>query len=550
MKKRKQQTNKGQPGQGLTRREFVGGALATAGIITGAPAILRGQNLNSKMNIAFIAAGGRAGASMNELTLTTAGGGRGGGRGTGRGAATAAPAPGAPAQGGAAPRGFGGRRGGAAAAASAAAHPDENVTVVCDVNQVAVDRAAERFPQAKKYNDYRRVFDSPNDFDAVVVATPEHHHVIPTYLALTMGKHVYCEKPLTYNIWEARLIRETHAKNLRLSTQMGNQGHASTVRRTAREIIQTGVLGPIREVHVWADRAWGLQDRESALKFDRQHGFYRPPGNPEGEPGIQIVDRFKETPPFPPDYRDGPQNQELFDIWVGPAPTRPFHPTYFPGPRWYRWWDVANGTMSDLGSHDNDHPYTVLDIWREVNGQRVLAPATVVAESPMGPAHRELAPATMKVTYGYPAVGSQPALTLVWYQGNMKPPGWQESWGGRSNVIIGEKAMLLGNGTLLTRDGKPIPDFQPPPETLERSPGHWVEWVQFVKGERKTPPGSNFQYSGWTTEANHLGNVAYRTGKKIEWDYANLRATNAPEAAPFIKRPEYRKGWNGILPGS
>jgi hypothetical protein len=540
MKKRKKSTE--QRPQGLTRREFVGtSALAAAGIITGAPAILRGQNLNNKLNIAFIAAGGRARASMGELTIVP---GRSGGGGGGRGARG-----GRGAQGAGAPRGFGGRRGGAAAAAEAAAHPDENVVVLCDVNQASLDRAGQDYPKAKKLNDYRRVFDSPNDFDAVVVATPEHHHAIPTYLALTMGKHVYCEKPLTHNVWEARLIRETHAKNLRLSTQMGNQGHASTVRRSAREIIMTGVLGPIREVHVWAGRAWGLQDRESALKFDRNHGFYRPPGTPEGEPGIQIVDRFKETPPFPPDYRDGPQNQELFDIWLGPAPTRPFHPTYFPGPRWYRWWDVGNGTMSDLGSHDNDHPYTVLDIWREVGGQRVLAPATIESESPMGRAHRELAPATMKATYTYPAVGNQPELTLVWYQGNMKPPMWQESWGDRSHVIIGEKAMLVGNN-LFTRDGKPITDFQPPAETLPRSPGHWVEWLQYIKGESKTPPGSNFQYSGWTTEANHLGNVAYRTGKKLEWDYVNLRATNAPEAAPFIKRPEYRKGWNGILPGS
>ncbi len=548
--------DKAQPGQDVTRREFVKtGALVTAGIVTGAPAILRGQNLNNKLNIAFIAAGGRARASMQSLTVMASrgGGGGGGGRGGRGGAAAEGAAAGRGAQAGQAPtRGFGGgRRGGGAAAAAAAPQPDENVTVICDVNQAAVDRAAQDYPQAKKFNDYRRVFDSPNDFDAVVVATPEHHHAIPTYLALTMGKHVYCEKPLTHNVWEARLIRETHAKNLRLSTQMGNQGHASAVRRTAREIIQTGVLGPIREVHVWADRAWGLQDRESALKFDRQHGFYRPPGTKPEDPGIQIVDRFKETPPIPANYTDGPQTPELFDIWVGPAPARPFHPTYFPGPRWYRWWDVGNGTMSDLGSHDNDHPYTVLDIWREVGGQRVLAPSTIVAESPMGPvAHRELAPATMKVTYTYQAVGSQPALTLVWYQGNMKPPGWQESWGGRSNIIIGEKAMLLGNGTLLTRDGKPIPDFQPPAETLPRSPGHWIEWLQYAKGETKTPPGSNFQYSGWTTEANHLGNVAYRTGKKLEWDYVKMVATNAPEAAPFIKRPQYRKGWNGILPGS
>ena len=235
-----------------------------------------------------------------------------------------------------------------------------------------------------------------------------------------------------------------------------------------------------------------------------------------------------------------------WDLWLGPAPARPFHATYLPGPRWYRWWDFGNGTMSDLGSHDNDVPYTVLDLWQpDGAGGRVLAPLTIEARSPNGPvAHKELAPATMTVTYEFAAVGSQPALKLVWHQGDSKPPGWVPEWGGRSSLFIGDKGMLLGSGKLLPEDR--FKDFQTPPATLPRSPGHWVEWVNACKGEGPMP-GSNFQYSGWTTEANHLGNVAYRTGKKIEWDYRNLRAKNAPEAAPFIKRPEYRRGWEGIL---
>src|SRR3989441_6094750 len=315
----------------ITRRQFVGGALAAAGVITGAPALLRGRNLNNKLNLAFIACGGRANTNISELTITP-------GRKNARGG-TGAPA---------------------------APHPDENVVVLCDVNQIALDSASQRFPQAKTFNDLRRVFDNPNDFDAVVVSTAEHTHAFAIYLALTHGKHVYCEKPLTYNIWEARLIRETAAKYPKLSTQMGNQGHASAARRTIKEILMTGVIGPVREVHVWADRAWGLQDAASAEKFDKPHGFYN---------GIQIVDRFKEVMPIPPTNH--------FDLWLGPAPARPFHETYFPGPRWYRWWDFGNGTMSDLGSHDNDVPYTVLDIRQ---------PLTIEATSPNGPAHRELAP--------------------------------------------------------------------------------------------------------------------------------------------------------------
>ena len=162
--------------QHITRRQFIGKALIRGGLVAGAPAFLRGQNLNNKLNIAFIACGGRANASLGELTI----------------------APGAAA---------GRRRSEAAAEGPVAPHPDENVAVICDVNQVAVDSASQRFPKAKKYNDLRRVFETPNDFDAVVVSTAEHTHAFATYLALTHGKHVYCEKPLAYNIWETRLIR-------------------------------------------------------------------------------------------------------------------------------------------------------------------------------------------------------------------------------------------------------------------------------------------------------------------------------------------------------
>src|SRR5688572_30163600 len=216
----------------ITRREFVGTTLAAAGVFAGAPALLRGRNLNNKLNIAFIACGGRANTSLNELTIAPDGQARGSG-------------------------------------AAPAAHPDENVVVLCDVNQNAVDAAARRFPQAKTFNDFRKVFDRPNDFDGVVVSTAEHTHASAPYLALTHGKHVCCEKPLTYNIWEARLIRELAAKNPKLSTQMGNQGHASPMRRTIKEILNTGVIGPVREVHVWAERAWGLQDAASAEKVDK-----------------------------------------------------------------------------------------------------------------------------------------------------------------------------------------------------------------------------------------------------------------------------------------
>jgi predicted dehydrogenase len=492
----KKKTTKKMRQSQMTRREFVVGALAAGGVITGAPAFLRGQNLNNKLNIAMIACGGRALANMN---------GDGGGSGRGRGAAPGGDAP-------------------AATPSAPTGIPAENITVLCDVNQAAVDAAARRFPNAKKYTDFRRVFDSPNDFDAVMVSTCEHTHTIATYLALTHGKHVYCEKPLTHDIWEARLIRETAAKYPKLATQTGNQGHASPVRRQIKELIMAGAIGPVREVHVWAGRAWGLQGAESALKLDQPHGFYN---------GIQITDRFKEEMPIPPSI--------AWDLWLGPAPARPFHATYLPGPRWYRWWDFGNGTMSDLGGHDNDVVFQVLDIRQ---------PLTVEAVSPMGKAHPELAPATMTVTYEFPARGSAPPVKLTWHQGESKPPQWHENkipQNDRAQLFIGDKGMLFagGGGALQLLPEEQFKGYQTPPETLPRSPGHWNEWILACKGLGPAP-GSNFQYSGWCTESNHLGNVAYRTGKKIEWDYANLRARNAPEADKFIRRP-YRKDWEGIL---
>ncbi len=475
----------------MTRREFVGGALVAGSVIPGAPAFLRGRNLNDKLNIAMIACGGRGLDNMN------------GDGGRGRRTATGGDAQAAPPS---APTGI----------------PAENITVLCDVNQSAVDAAAQRFPNAKKYTDLRKVFDNPNDFDAVMVSTCEHTHTIATYLALTHGKHVYCEKPLTHDIWEASLIRETAAKFPKLATQTGNQGHASPVRRQIKELIMAGAIGPVREVHVWAGRAWGLQSAESAQKFDQPHGFYN---------GIQITERFKEEMPVPPNIS--------WDLWLGPAPARPFHATYLPGPRWYRWWDFGNGTMSDLGGHDNDVAFQVLDLTQ---------PLTVEAVSPMGKAHPELAPATMTVTYEFPARGSAPPVKLVWHQGESKPPQWHEGVvpkSDRAQLFIGDKGMLTTAGGLKLLPEEQFKDYQMPPETLPRSPGHYNEWILACKGLAPAP-GSNFLYSSWVTQSNHLGNVAYRVGKKLEWDYVNLRARNAPEADQFIRRP-YRQGWEDVL---
>ena len=443
----------------ISRRTFVGGAVAAVGL---APAILRGQNLNNRLNIAIIGAGGR-------------------GRDNLRGVA------------------------------------GENIVALCDVNRTSIAAAATQFPQAKTFADLRKVFDSSRDFDAVVVSTCEHTHAFATMLALEAGKHVYCEKPLAYNIWETRQIREKAAK-VKVATQMGIQIHAGDNYRRVVELVQSGAIGAVREAHVWVGRAWGLQTREAA---ERNKDVVFVPERPTGEAVPADLD---------------------WDLWLGPAPTRAFNAVYVPGPKWYRWWDFGSGTMSDLGSHWNDLPFWAL---------KLHAPLTIEATG--GPAHPEIAPATMTAKYEYGARSSadgrsMPPVTLTFHQGEAKPKIWTDGgipqWASGC-LFIGDKGMILSDyskHTLLPE--KDFAGFVRPPQTIEKSPGHYAEWITACK--TGAPTTCNFEYSGWLTEANHLGNVAFRTGRTLQWDAAKMKATNAPEAGQFLKR-EYREGWRGIL---
>ena len=439
----------------VTRRQFARAALAAAVGAMAAPAVLRGRDLNDKLNIAIIGAGGRGAADTEAVA-------------------------------------------------------SENIIALCDVDRNRLDGAARHFPAARKFTDFRKLFERPDDFDAVVVATCEHTHAAATMLALRHGKHVYCEKPLTHDVWEARQIREAAAKT-RLATQMGIQIHAGENYRRVVEIIQAGVIGPVRDAHVWVSRAWGLQSREAS---QRNHDI------------VFVTDRPKEEQP-PPENLD-------WDLWIGPAPYRPFNSIYVPGPRWYRWWDFGNGTMSDLGSHWNDLPFWAL---------RLQAPLTIEASGP--PPHPEIAPASMSATYEYGPRGEMPAVKLTWHQGESKPEIWKSGgipqWGD-GVLFIGDKGMLLSSydkHVLLPE--MEFADFRPPAPTLARSPGHHEEWIEACKSGKA--PSANFEYSGWLTEANHLGNVAYRVGKKLHWDAEKMRATNAPEAEQYIRR-QRRQGWD------
>ena len=440
--------------ESLPRRSFLRAGLGAGVAALAGPAILRAQGANDKLNIAVIGCGGRGAHNM-------------------------------------------------------AAVAGENIVALCDVSEASLDQAAALHPQARRFADFRKLYDDANSFDAVVVSTAEHTHAFATLPALQLGKHVYCEKPLTHGIWEARIIREAAEKS-GVATQMGTQIHAGENYRRVVELIQTGAIGPVREVHVWVSRAWGRQSPEDATR----HGDI-----------VTAIERPTESDPIPAGVN--------WDLWLGPAPARPFHNVYLPGPKWYRWWDFGNGTMSDLGSHWIDLPFWALELEH---------PLTIEAKGPTP--HAELAPASMQVQYEYGPRGDRPGLTLTWYQGVEKPEIWTRGGIPQWNdgvLFVGDKGMLLsdyGRHALLPE--RDFADFKRPEPFIPPSKGHWSEWVHGCK--TGDPTTCNFRYAGWLTEANHLGNLAFRMGKKLEWDAAGLQCKNAPEAAPLIRRT-YRPGW-------
>jgi predicted dehydrogenase len=391
---------------------------------------------------------------------------------------------------------------------------NENVVALCDVNSNNLNFAGNLFPGARTFADFRQLYDEVvNDIDAVVVSTTEHTHAYATLPALLNGKHVYCEKPLTLNVEECRRVMEAAAK-VNVATQMGTQIHATSNYRRVVELIQSNAIGPVREAHVWVGRVWGLQTQEEATRYG----------------DIVFVDHRPEMGMTPPDYLN-------WDLWLGPAPERPYHEVYFPGPKWYRWWDFGNGTMSDLGSHWNDLPFWAL---------KLDAPLTIEAFGPEP--HPEIAPASMTAVYEYGQRGEMPACRLTWCQGTHKPQIWTDGgipqWD--SGVLfVGDNGMLLSDyGQHLLLPEEQFADFVRPEPFLEESPGHHQEWVNACK--TGSPTGSPFSYAGLLTEANHLGNVAHRAGQKIEWDHASMLVTNVPAANQFIGR-EPRAGW--ALPG-
>lgn len=415
----------------------------------------------------------------------------------------------------------------------------ENIVALCDVDEEYAAHTFKKYPNARRWKDFRKMLEEQKDIDAVIVATPPHLHAVVSKMAMEMGKHVYTQKPLTRTVEEGRVLLET-ARKTGVATQMGNQGHSTDSVRRLREWIEDGAIGAVREVHCWAHAATGLWPT----------GIGRPSSNP----------------PVPSSLD--------WDLWLGPAPFRPYHPIYHPW-CWRGWWDFGNGAVSDMGSHAMDPPFYCLqlgspssvsatyprldsreaqysqggfkfgrlfELRMEIDGEDFP-----VQTSCSGP-DAETTPLSSVIRYQFPARGDMPPVTLTWWDGGLRPPVLNElghPWRSNGNLFIGDKGHIscgTHGGDVMLGPETRRQEYQPPPRRLRRiKVSHEQDWVKACKGGR--PGCSNFEYAAALNEVVLLGALALRTGKRIEWDARQMRATNAPEAERYI-RASYRKGWS------
>jgi len=378
----------------------------------------------------------------------------------------------------------------------------------CDVDIRQMEKAVERFPNARRYQDYREMFDKEHkNFDAVMIGVPDHHHYPATMIAMQLGKHVYTQKPLTHTPWEARQLAKAAAR-YNVVTQMGNQGHAGQGWRLVYEWVNSGALGEVTEVHTWTNRP----------------GDWWPQGmpRPEGEDAV------------PADLN--------WDVWLGPAPARPYKEGAYHRFVWRGWWDFGCGALGDMACHTMDGLFWALD------------PGHCTAVEPVGmtPMNGESFPTAAVIKWEFRRGGFRPDLAAYWYDGGLRPPYPAELEPGRSlpdtgNLFIGTKASMLvsgdyGNSPRIFPESK-MKEIGKPPKMLERSPGHVKEWVMAAKGEKPMDfARSDFAYAGPMTETILLGNIALRVGRRLEWDGENMQFTNVPEANEFVCK-EYRAGW-------
>ncbi|MCP4891289.1 MAG: Gfo/Idh/MocA family oxidoreductase [Planctomycetaceae bacterium] len=378
------------------------------------------------------------------------------------------------------------------AAANVAGVNGENIIGLCDVDSNYLSRAAATHKSARTYADYREMIATEDDADAIVVAVSDHNHAPAAIRGIRAGLHCYCEKPLTHTVQEARIVAEA-AKAKGIATQMGTQIHAGNNYRRVVEIIRSGAIGDVQEVHVWVGKGWGGGER-------------------------------------PTETQEPPANLN-WDLWLGPAPYRPYAAGRYHPAQWRRWWDFGQGTLGDMGCHYMDLPFWALDLRH---------PISCEAEGPE--VHPETCPLGLKVHYKFPARGKMPALDLTWYDGNMTPRKVAgETVPGSGVMFVGTEGHMFADYNkyrLFPRDK--YAKYEPPAKSIPDSIGHHAEWIKACKDGSETT--CNFNYSGALTETVLLGNVAYRSGQKIDWDAENLRVTNSDKANDLIRKT-YRKGW-------
>ncbi|MDB6027807.1 MAG: putative dehydrogenase [Verrucomicrobiales bacterium] len=374
----------------------------------------------------------------------------------------------------------------------------QNIVAICDIDDNFLSATGKTFPEAKRYSDFRKLLEQKN-LDGVVISTTDHTHAFATAAALKLGLHVYCEKPLTHDIHETRVITKLAAANKKLATQMGTQIHATNNYRRVVELIQSGAIGSVSEVHIWLEKS-------------------RVGGKPAA------------ASPVPKSLH--------WDLWMGPAPERPYNSDYH-ARNWRAYWNFGSGTLGDMGCHYLDLPFWALNL---------QVPTAIEAKGP--PIDAEITPPWIVAHYDFAARGKSPAVKLTWRDGceagigGTKPDfvtsGKVPDW--RNGVLfIGDKGMLVADyGKYKLLPDNKFVGFTPPAESIPNSIGHYEEWFEGCK--HGTPTSCNFGYGALLTETVQLGNVAFRTGKKIEWDAAAMKAKNAPEAANFLQR-DYRKGW-------
>ncbi len=435
----------------LTRRRFLRQAALTVGAAHLGPFVVsaRAQSANSRLNLAVIGVGGRGRANLMAMA-------------------------------------------------------GEQVVALCDVDRNHLETAARLFPQARKYADFRELLDKEKDLDGAVVSTPDHCHAAASVMAMKRGLHVYCEKPLTHSVYEARVMTQVAAEK-KVVTQMGTGAQSSEPHIRSVEMIQSGAIGDVVEAHCWTNR----------------------PIWPQGQ------DRPSGEDPVPAHLN--------WDLWIGPAPMRPFKDKYAEGPLkgkpvyhsfvWRGWWDFGTGALGDIAPHITNVVFWALNLG---------APTSVEAEcSGMKP---ETFPSWSVIRFDFPARGTQPPVKLVWYDGGKRPPADLvdgEPLPDNGTLFVGRKGRLLVEGGKLYPK-KDFADYKPPAPSLPRRADIHADWLRVIKEGGQT--GCHFGYAGPMTEAYLLGNIALKVGRRIEWDPVGLKITNCPEANQYLKR-DYRPGY-------